>query len=104
MHPIYRRFHYFGANEACCCSTNERRRKTLLKTFEMELSPEKSSSVRAPGSDSFEFLGIEFSNGFIRPSGKACQRLRKQIEDTLTPSAKALWRIDLAKHSESPCH
>jgi len=43
--------------------------KRLLGALQMELSPEKSSKEPSPVDAPFVFLGIEFANGFIRPSG-----------------------------------
>ena len=52
----------------------------LLKKLGMELSEEKSSRVPISISSSFEFLGIELNNGFIRPSNKSQQKVVAKIE------------------------
>jgi retron-type reverse transcriptase len=58
----------------------------ILADLGMELSPEKSSKEPHSIQGSFEFLGIEFSNGFIRPSTKSHQRLMTQINAALQSS------------------
>ena len=64
----------------------------FLAGLDMELSPEKSSqgahSIQRP----FEFLGIEFNNGFIRPSRKSHHRLLAHVDDVLRSSMDAFYR------------
>jgi RNA-directed DNA polymerase len=64
----------------------------ILKRLGMKLSPEKSSkraqSVREP----FEFLGIEFNNGFIRPSKKARRHFVNQLDHAFEASTTAFHR------------
>jgi retron-type reverse transcriptase len=69
-----------------------RRGVRILRSLGMELSPEKSSHGVRPVERPFEFLGIEFNSGFIRPSKKALQRLLDQIDDVLGASIAALRR------------
>jgi RNA-directed DNA polymerase len=64
--------------------------KRLLAEHGMELSASKSSSEPIAVEDGvFEFLGIELSNGLIRPSKKAQRRLIANIEGEFGRSAKA---------------
>ena len=62
----------------------------LLETMKMALSPEKSSKEPVSIEAQFEFLGIEFNNGFLRPSRKSYQRLLAQIDDTTQASLHAM--------------
>lgn len=62
----------------------------ILSEFKMSLSEEKSISTPIPVNRKFDFLGIEFNNGFIRPSGKAIGRLEANVEERLRDSAKAM--------------
>lgn len=64
--------------------------KKILEGFGMVLSPEKSSKEPIAVEEKFEFLGIEFNNGFIRPSQKSRGRLLAQIDEVLNGSASAL--------------
>jgi retron-type reverse transcriptase len=66
-------------------------RKNLAE-FGMILSPEKSSKEPIAVEDKFEFLGIEFNNGFIRPNQKSRGRLLAQLDEVLDGSASALLR------------
>jgi len=59
----------------------------MLKELGMDVSPDKTQ--RATVEEGFEFLGIELSNGFIRPSRKAQERILTSIELTLMESWKA---------------
>src|SRR5208283_1555435 len=69
----------------------------ILTELRMELSPEKSSQEPNSIQASFEFLGIEFNNGIIRPSTKSHQRLMAQIDSTLQTSLSA-FRAHRAGH------
>lgn len=70
-------------------SARMRKAIKLLAELGMELSPEKSSQEPNSIQTSFEFLGIEFSNGFIRPSTKSHQHLMTQIDSSLQTSLSA---------------
>ncbi|MBS0533841.1 MAG: RNA-dependent DNA polymerase [Proteobacteria bacterium] len=61
-----------------------------LKKFNMKFGAEKS--LREPQSvlRPFEFLGIEFSNGLLRPAPKAQMRFLASIRGVLETGAKAL--------------
>ena len=64
--------------------------RRLLTAHGMELSDSKTSSQPLSVDDAaFEFLGIEFSNGFIRPSPKAQRRLIASITEEFEKSRKA---------------
>jgi RNA-directed DNA polymerase len=69
-----------------------RRRKAIaiLAGLGMQLSPEKSAKEPIDVKTSFQFLGIELNNGFIRPSGKSCGRVLAQIEDAIAKSLHAI--------------
>jgi retron-type reverse transcriptase len=66
----------------------------MLDDLGMKLSPEKSKSPQ-PISEAFEFLGIEFNNGLIRPNKKSRTRLLAQIKEKLDSSAG-----EFRKHSD----
>jgi hypothetical protein len=61
----------------------------LLSVHKMELSKEKSSKEPLPITHSFEFLGIELSNGFIRPASKAQSKHLNSLRVVFEESAKA---------------
>lgn len=58
-----------------------------LKTLGMSVSAGKTEKARVE--DKFEFLGIEFSNGFVRPCKKAQERFINSIKSTLLKSQMA---------------
>ncbi|WP_248310142.1 reverse transcriptase domain-containing protein [Devosia sp. MC521] len=62
----------------------------ILHDFGMTLSEEKSSKEPLRVSDKFEWLGIEFNNGFIRPSAKAITRLEQNVQKRFNESAKVM--------------
>ncbi|MBN9545597.1 MAG: RNA-dependent DNA polymerase, partial [Alphaproteobacteria bacterium] len=64
--------------------------KKILAKFEMILSPEKSSKEPISIDEKFEFLGIEFNNGFIRPNQKSRGRLLAQLDEVLIGGTYAL--------------
>jgi retron-type reverse transcriptase len=67
-----------------------RHARRLLAAHGMELSDSKTSSQSlAVDEEAFEFLGIEFSNGLIRPSSKAKRRLLANITEEFEKSQKA---------------
>ena len=59
----------------------------MLKELGMSVSPDKTK--RAAVEEGFEFLGIDLSNGFIRPSTKAQERVLASIELKLRKSRDA---------------
>jgi hypothetical protein len=59
----------------------------MLEKLGMSISPDKTQ--RAAIEEGFEFLGIDLSNGFIRPCKKAQERVLASIESTLTQSREA---------------
>jgi RNA-directed DNA polymerase len=61
--------------------------KYMLEKLGMSVSLDKTK--RATIEEGFEFLGIDLSNGFIRPCRKARKRVLASIESTLTESRKA---------------
>jgi RNA-directed DNA polymerase len=74
-------------------AANARMKKAIryLASLGMTLSPEKSSRGVRSIQEPFEFLGIEFNNGFIRPNRKSHQRLLAQIEGALNASTHAFY-------------
>jgi retron-type reverse transcriptase len=77
-----------------------RQARHILSCFDMELSAEKSSRAPVPITSSFEFLGIELSNGFVRPSRKAQHRLLANVDGELARSIKALSRCQTGEALE----
>ncbi len=74
----------------------------ILGGLGMKLSPEKSSKLPQSISEAFEFLGIEFNNGLIRPNKKSRTRFLAQVKEKLDVSAR-----EFRKHgdlSEFPKH
>jgi RNA-directed DNA polymerase len=59
----------------------------MLEELGMSTSPDKTQ--RATIEEGFEFLGIDLSNGFIRPGKRAQERVLASIESTLTESREA---------------
>jgi hypothetical protein len=66
--------------------------KLILKALGMELSPGKTHTEPVTFNDGFEFLGIEFANGFIRPAAKAKTKLLENISKTFAASKAAMQR------------
>lgn len=60
---------------------------SLLKKLGMSVSADKTQ--KAGVDETFEFLGIELSNGFIRPCKKARQRLLRSLKAVLDESQRA---------------
>ncbi len=67
-----------------------RRAVRLLAKFDMVLSAEKSISEPLRVDEKFDFLGIEFNNGFIRPSNKAIAKLEENVRKRFQESAKGM--------------
>ena len=59
----------------------------ILSRLGMETSAEKTQ--RATVQQGFEFLGVEISNGLLRPNKKSRERMLRSIEKALFESAKA---------------
>ena len=68
--------------------------KRMLEKLGMSASPDKTQ--RAAIEAGFEFLGIDLSNGFIRPTKKAQERVLASIESTLNES-----RIAFREHNRT---
>jgi len=77
-----------------------RRARQLLGAYGMELSAEKSSRAPVSVTSGFEFLGIELSNGYVRPSRRAVHRLLANVEGEFARSARALSRFQSRKPVE----
>jgi retron-type reverse transcriptase len=67
-----------------------RKAEQLLAKFQMSFGPEKSSKTPISVSESFEFLGIELSNGLIRPSGKSQTKFLSSLATVFDESRKAI--------------
>lgn len=78
------------APTAAAAASRMRKAQRLLTKFGMELSAAKTSLTPTSIHESFEFLGIQFANGFLRPSQKAQQRFFQNIEGEFERSARAL--------------
>ncbi len=70
--------------------------KALHMLGKLGLSVSSDKTQRAKVDDGFEFLGIDPSNGFIRPSRKAQKRVLASIESTLIES-----RIAFREHTKT---
>lgn len=64
--------------------------KSILGNLGMQLSLEKTSRQAISVARGFEFLGIEFNNGFIRPASKARTKFLADLRDTFATGRKAL--------------
>ena len=80
------------APTARAASSRMRRARELLSELNMHLSPEKSSKHPLPITGPFEFLGIEFNNGLIRPNIRSRGRLTSQIDDAVEKSVQSFRR------------
>ena len=63
---------------------------SILAAHQMKLSEEKSSKEPLPITNKFEFLGIELSNGFIRPASKAREKHISSLRTIFDESIKAI--------------
>lgn len=63
---------------------------SILADFDMTLSEEKSTTAPLRVSEKFDWLGIEFNNGFIRPSSKAIAKLDLNVRKRFNESAKGM--------------
>ena len=78
------------APSAAAAKARMRLAVSILAEFDMNLSEEKSSSAPLKVSDKFDWLGIEFNNGFIRPSTKAIAKLELNVQQRFNESAKGM--------------
>lgn len=62
----------------------------ILADLGMELSTEKSSKEPISVEEKFTFLGVEIANGLLRPSRKARERLRNNIEKQFKSSIRSM--------------
>jgi hypothetical protein len=77
------------APNAAAAASRMRLAQRLLSTFGMELSASKTSKDPISIDEGFEFLGIQFANGFVRPSPKAQNKLFQNVEGELKKSVQA---------------
>lgn len=78
------------APSAAAAKSRMRLAKRILSEFEMNLSQEKSMLAPIKVTQKFDFLGIEFNNGFLRPSQKAINRLEANVKSRLEQSSKEM--------------
>jgi RNA-directed DNA polymerase len=74
--------------------------KRILEKLGMSVSPDENKTQRAAIEAGFEFLGIDLSNGFIRPTRKAQERLIGSVE--LTPKESRIAFREHGKTGELP--
>lgn len=67
-----------------------RRARRILKELGMELSAEKSSRDPVPIQQRFEWLGIEFHDGAIRPAPKALTKLEENVKKRFADSCHGM--------------
>lgn len=67
----------------------------ILKSLGMSISLEKTK--RASVQETFEFLGIEFSNGLLRPGRKSRDRVIESISKAFIESTKAMREYSKSK-------
>jgi RNA-directed DNA polymerase len=67
-----------------------RRARSILGRLRMSLSEDKTSAEAISVTEKFEFLGIEFNNGMIRPASKARTKFLDSIRTVCEESQKAL--------------
>jgi RNA-directed DNA polymerase len=65
--------------------------RQILGDLGMELSTHKTSKEPFSLQDNFDFLGIEFANGYLRPAKKPIAKLMKNIHETLRESEKSFF-------------
>jgi len=70
---------------------------SILSSLKMNLSKEKSSKEPVPITAAFEFLGIEFNNGLLRPSAKARAKYLDSLRSIFEESAKAIREFSPGK-------
>ncbi|MDC8754737.1 reverse transcriptase domain-containing protein [Erythrobacter sp. sf7] len=75
-------------------SARYRKAKTLLGRLGMNFSDEKSSTKPIEATQPFEYLGIEFSNGLLRPSSKSRISISRRAAEV---AAKSLQSMRSAK-------
>lgn len=71
--------------------------RSILAKLGMSLSEEKSSPEPISITKSFEFLGVELSNGFVRPSTKKRRTILEDIQHELDLSLKEMRELRSGK-------
>lgn len=69
----------------------------ILSEVDMTLSEEKTLAVPLRVEEKFDFLGIEFNSGRIRPAQKAIERFEKNIKANFTESLKVMRNTERGK-------
>jgi RNA-directed DNA polymerase len=85
------------APSASAAKARMRRAVGILADFDMTLSEEKSTTEPIRHSAKFDWLGIEFNNGLIRPSSKAVAKLELNVRKRFQESAKGMRDTKLGK-------
>lgn len=85
-------------------ATNARLKKAtaLLRELGMTLSPDKTSSGAVSISDGFDFLGINFCPGAVRPAKKAQKKFLASIDALFDEGQKSLNLMKDGKHDKRP--
>lgn len=78
-------------------SSRMRLAKRLLADLGMEISEEKSSPAPIPVDQRFEYLGIEFTNGLLRPSKSSRLSILNRCQDVAASSLLAMRTCKDAK-------
>ena len=78
------------APSAAAAKSRMRKAVRILAGFGMTLSEEKSTSEPISITERFDFLGIEFNNGFLRPSRKAIEKLENNVKSRFEESLKGM--------------
>jgi retron-type reverse transcriptase len=78
------------APSAAAAQARMRLATRILAKLDMSLSAEKSSIEPLSVTDRFDFLGIEFNNGLLRPSKKAVNRLCDNVSARLEKSLRGM--------------
>jgi retron-type reverse transcriptase len=77
-----------------------KRARTILSEFGMELAADKTHLEPVSVDSKFEFLGIEFCNGLLRPSQAAQSRLLSSVKSVFQDSRRRF--IDFRKGASFP--
>ncbi|WP_433760623.1 reverse transcriptase domain-containing protein [Brucella anthropi] len=78
------------APSAAAAKARMKRAIQILSDFNMTLSEEKSTRDPIAVTEKFDFLGIEFNNGLIRPSRKAILKLESNVKSRFEQSLKGM--------------
>lgn len=71
-------------------SARFKKAKKLLGKLGMEFAPDKTSPTPIEISQKFEYLGIEFKNGLLRPSQKSRSSITRRVADVAAKSLQVI--------------